>query len=263
LDAGILKEFLSFIRVRIAVGVSLLTLYGCILYGVPVDQIPIAMLSTFFSIASTYALNNLTDVNEDRINRKRINTFSESKTGLVTTALLGVLGLSTASLLGPLQLLAYLVLTVGLAAYSLLRIKRLLIVKNVYTSLFISFALVAGAASMYSERMPVDFVFMLAYTTIGTIVVDVRDIEGDRASKVFTIPVVFGEGAADALIYAGTVAQIAYLFLFNLSHFFITIPFSVLMLLLLSQRKFEQAHMTGTLALVLMIVYALYARAFV
>jgi len=255
-----LDELLSFMRLRIAVGVALLSLFGCLLYGLPLDPTLIAVAATFFTFASIYSLNNITDVEEDRVNRKRINHFSARRSGLVITAMLAALGLSAASLLHPYSFLAYLALAAASVVYSVLRVKKILIVKNVYTSLFIALAFVAGSLPLFDGRMLLDVVFIFVYTAIGTVLADTRDIEGDKANGVLTVPVVFGYDAAVSLIYAGTLAQMGFLFLFNLSHFFITIPFSLLMMYLLSKRNFERAHVTGTIALILMIAYAIYAK---
>jgi 4-hydroxybenzoate polyprenyltransferase len=175
-----------------ATGVALSTM---LLAGRPPEFLPlfIVFAATFF----VYSLNRLTDIEEDVKNVPGRALFTDrygrsfflAGVALYVAAVVGafVLGIPGAP---------FLFLPAGVAAlYSLFRVKRFLLVKNLIVG--VSWGIIPLGVGFYYgavfvPTILVPFGFFTVMLTVAAAVFDIKDIEGDKAEGIRTVPIVFG-----------------------------------------------------------------------
>ncbi|NJE06164.1 prenyltransferase [Thermococcus sp. M36] len=162
------------------------------------------LAATFFLIFSVYGLNKLTDLDEDEINNPERTGYIKRVSGvfrhavLVSFAVAVILGVLTSPWAAP--VIIFPIFSGVLYSVSLIpgypRLKDITGIKNVIIALtwangtaFLPY-LAAGAPELQRALMIYYFFFMKSM--INTILFDVRDIEGDRANGIKTIPVKLG-----------------------------------------------------------------------
>jgi len=180
-------------------------LVGVFYAGISLDTLLYAIIA-IISIASiaafSYGYNQLTDLEEDRINAPHRPLVTGELTVNECKVLLAILfGLSVFPLLITGRILAFLLMLVGPVfsgvVYSKWRVKGSLI-KPFFVAYGWSFVPIIAYSAVSNSLSPLFLIFvpfflilMFLTTTMG----DLRDVEGDKASQVRTLPVVFGAGA--------------------------------------------------------------------
>jgi 4-hydroxybenzoate polyprenyltransferase len=188
------------------------------LYGVGFDVS--LFLAGFLLIFAVYNINKLTDLNEDAINlpeRARfIEKYKHHMIFLIVLASLGALSLSllrTPYAMG----IALVPFCIGLM-YSVtianFRLKDVIGLKN--AAIAVSFAVCAAffplaIHSCDSVLVVLIFCFVFLKIFINTIVLDVRDIEGDSKNGVHTIPVRIGAERTRVMLLLLNVTLIVWL----------------------------------------------------
>lgn len=162
----------------------------------------IALISIASIAAFSYGYNQLTDLEEDRINAPHRPLVTGELSILECKALLSVLlFFSIIPLLIFGRYLALLLMLVGPVfsgvVYSRWRVKGL-IIKPFFVAYGWSFVPLIAYATVSNSLSPIFLVFipfflllMFLTTTMG----DLRDIDGDKANNVKTLPVLFGNNA--------------------------------------------------------------------
>lgn len=170
--------------------------YDTLIYSI------IALLSIAAIVAFSYGYNQLTDLDEDRINAPhRPLVTGELSVGECKVLLGTLLLLSVVPLLIFGRYLAFLLMLVGPVfsgiSYSKWRVKSTLI-KPFFVAYGWSFvpliaysAVTNSISSIFLILIPFFLILMFLTTTMG----DLRDVEGDKASNVRTLPIVFGTGS--------------------------------------------------------------------
>lgn len=190
-----LREFLSFIRIRICLYVASIGIVGHLLYN-PSSSIVPAALAAFFLAASVYSFNTVTDREEDRLNG-RVNSFAGN--GAAISFVLFFIGLSFSYAVSFQSFVVYIMASAAGLAYSALRLKRCFPFKNVYTIAVTLLAFLIGASS---DRVAIHHMALLsAIIASVSILGDMRDIEGDRKVGIKTVSSHFGEWWSRALVY--------------------------------------------------------------
>lgn len=179
------------------------------------------LLPLFIVFAATlfvYSLNRLTDIEEDVRNVPGRATFTNryGKLFFIAGVILYLAAVGGAFVLG-ISGAPFLVLPAVVAAlYSLFRVKQLLLVKNLIVG--ISWGIIPLGVGVYyrivfTPEILVSFGFFTVMLTVAAAVFDIKDIEGDRAEGIRTVPIVFGPRAtrigALAVTVAVTVAVVA------------------------------------------------------
>ena len=179
------------------------------------------LLPLFIVFAATlfvYSLNRLTDIEEDVRNVPGRATFTNryGKLFFIAGVILYLAAIGGAFVLG-ISGAPFLVLPVVVAVlYSLFRVKQLLLVKNLIVG--ISWGIIPMGVGVYyrivfTPEILVSFGFFTVMLTVAAAVFDIKDIEGDRAEGIRTVPIVFGPRAtrigALAVTVAVTVAVVA------------------------------------------------------
>jgi 4-hydroxybenzoate polyprenyltransferase len=160
-----------------------------------------------------FLLNDLWDRKIDRVNQSRHFENSQPRTlvagGLTTVACLG-LGIGMASHLGPMELRIAWLLAVGLAAYTIV-LRRYLLLPTLLASFLAASPLWAPLVLWPAEVRLMHWIFVMAMILLlagRETLMDVRDRKGDRFVRRNTLPIVFGSRiaafAAGTLIISGT-----------------------------------------------------------
>jgi 4-hydroxybenzoate polyprenyltransferase len=192
--AAVLVHSNLFISVA-ATGVALST---TLLAGHRPEFLPLFIV--FAATLFVYSLNRLTDIEEDLRNVPRRAAFIRryGRSFFLAGVLLYVLAVGGAFALG-IPGAPFLFLPVVVAAlYSLFRVKRILLVKNLIVGL--SWGAIPLGVGFYYEsvfvpEILVPFGFFTVMLTVAAAVFDIKDIEGDRAEGIRTVPIVFGPKA--------------------------------------------------------------------
>lgn len=219
-----LREAAGFIRPEVCAFASSLSALGCLMYG-QANALPYALASTFLGTAATYSFNNMKDHAEDRLNRGRVNRLSSGRAGYAYSAALYAAGLVLAAWLTALSAAIYTVAMAAGVAYSQFRLKRHLLVKNLYTGLGIPLIFLIGAGR-WGPDVAAAYALFSTFIFIGSVISDLRDYRGDKAAGVTTLPVRIGYDATRCLVLSLTAAFTAWAWADGLR---ILLPFTALM----------------------------------
>jgi 4-hydroxybenzoate polyprenyltransferase len=182
------------------------------LLGRPLDPVPLFIV--FAAALFVYSFNRVADLAEDEQNVPARAAFTR-RYGRVIFGL-GSLCYGLAILVAVLQglpLVEFLALPlVAAVSYSLGRLKRLLLVKNLLVGAAWA-AVPLGVGVYYGVLWTVEVwvlaVVVGAMLTAAAAVFDVKDLAGDRAAGIRTVPIVFGPSATRRLAAATAVAVAA------------------------------------------------------
>jgi 4-hydroxybenzoate polyprenyltransferase len=189
-----------------ATGVAVSTI---VLADLPFDIVPLFIV--FAVTLFVYSFNRLTDLAEDAQNVPTRASFVEQY-GTVLLAVGGVLYLAATALAVVRGIPGAPAMVVPLAVavlYSVVGVKRILLVKNLLVGL--SWGVIPLGVGVYYERLlSTDILFMFIFTTaaltIAAVVFDIKDIEGDRAEGISTVPLVVGVERTKQVAAIGSVA---------------------------------------------------------
>ena len=183
--------FISLAATSVALSTTLL---------VGLDPEPVPLFIVFSATLFVYSLNRITDIEEDRENVPGRAAFTEryGRELLAAGVALYLLAVGVGVALG-LPGAPFLALpAVAAACYSLFRVKRLLLVKNLIVG--VSWGIVPLGVGVYyrigvTTPVLVMSVVVTVMLTVAAAIFDIKDIEGDRAEGIRTAPIVFGPGA--------------------------------------------------------------------
>ncbi|QCS44288.1 UbiA family prenyltransferase [Natrinema versiforme] len=180
-------------------------------------ELPLEPLPVFIVFAATmfvYTVNRFTDLEEDEQNVPQRAAFTK-RYGRLWLALgigLYVAAIGVAVALG-LPGAAYMLLPLAVVLlYSVGGVKQIFLVKNLVVGLAWG-AIPLGVGYYYGELRSSEILFLFAYITtmitIAAAIFDVKDIEGDRAEGIPTVPNLFGPRWTRLLSLCSTVAVAA------------------------------------------------------
>jgi 4-hydroxybenzoate polyprenyltransferase len=198
-----IKEFVKFIRLETCIYVSCMGMSGYLLFNRPDLTLLILFLAIFSATAAAYAYNHLTDREEDAINDRRLNVFVTNGRGAGIVMLMFGIGAFFALFLPPFSFLLFLLNIPVIVAYSRLRVKKIFLLKNVYTGMTMSFTFIIGACinGTPSTDMAYVFLFVFFIGCIGNLIGDIRGYKGDLASGAKTLPVRIGIGTSKRFVH--------------------------------------------------------------
>lgn len=250
------KQILDFIRIKICIYAIFLAMAGYLLFNQPQINAIYVIFSAFFGCGAVYAYNNITDKEEDGINRNKVNFLVSSRSGY---ALVTAFFLISLFLAYNLSLLSFVFVSLGLFAgilYSFLKIKRrYILVKNIYTALCVNHAFLLGA-SAGGVLTPEIFLLYLLFSFlifISSIVSDMRDYIGDRITGAKTLPTRFGYDKSR--YFVGFLLAVYSVSLLVFTSIIMLLPFTVLMLLAIKQDKPSVAHSLSGCSLIFLTLW--------
>jgi 4-hydroxybenzoate polyprenyltransferase len=187
-----------------------------IMLGLPMRHTPALIL--FLVTFAVYNLNRLTDTNEDQTNHPERVKFIRAHLGflllLSATAYVAAMILSyrkggyvwAIALVPFVSVLAYSLPLIPTGRGRLIRIKELFLIKNLFVTTAWS-ATVTFLPVACSDRLPMTsshwlFAFFCSRGFISTVTFDLRDIAGDAAQRIRSIPVVMGYERSRQLLRA-------------------------------------------------------------
>ena len=207
---------------------------------------PLALAIVFAATFFVYSLNRLTDIEEDFRNVPDRAAFTD-RYGVpffVAGVALYLGAIAAAFRLGIAGAPFLLLPAVVAGLYSLARVKRILLIKNLIVGL--SWGIIPLGVGVYygvvrSPEILVSFGFFTVTLTVAAAVFDIKDIDGDRAAGIRTVPTAFGPRvtrlgalavtvtvaiATVALVVTGTVPRRFLVFLGFLAYVAGYIPFA-------------------------------------
>ena len=238
-----MSDLTEFIRLKIAIFTSFFAMSGFLLFNPLSLDIVFVALAAFFACAGAASYNNITDVEEDKINRKMANPFAYSPKGKIITTISILLGSLFSSMFSFFSLVSYLAVISVLLIYSVVRIKRYTLIKNIYTAFGNSLVFFIGVGKFIDTSFPY-YMFISAFVFIGSILSDLRDVKGDKIANIRTLPVVFGCGFTKKLVYALSIVFSILLINSGIQELLILLPFALLIVPLVSKDKIKIAHMS-------------------
>ncbi|WP_436903034.1 UbiA family prenyltransferase [Halovenus halobia] len=180
-----------------------------VLADLPIEPVPLFIV--FAATLFVYSFNRLTDLAEDAQNVPNRAAFVE-RYGTVLLAIGGVLYLLAIAIALVTEIPAVPAMVAPLAVavlYSVVGVKRILLVKNLLVGLSWG-AIPLGVGVYYGHLFTLDILFTSAFITaaltIAAVVFDIKDIEGDRAEGIATVPLVVGVERTKQVAAVGSVA---------------------------------------------------------
>lgn len=249
-----IKDFLEFTRFKLCILCPFLAMSGYLLFNELSANIVFVSLSSFFVCMGAYSINNIVDVKEDFINRKKINPFASKLEGKIISGLAFSLGLYFCSFLSYVSVMFYVIAVFTSITYSVFVLKKYLFMKNLYTGFGVAQVFLIGAfASTSPSQAFLYYAIISLFILIGSMISDIRDYEGDKASGFKTLPVYLGCGLTKKLILS---LILIYMFIITLAfpEFMILLPFLALKFLFLYKNRISFAHLSGTLAFIFLSV---------
>ncbi|MCK4634369.1 MAG: UbiA prenyltransferase family protein [Candidatus Aenigmarchaeota archaeon] len=234
-----ISDFLGFIRFRICIFVTCIGIIGYLLFNPLSTNLFFVTLTCFFAVAGSYAYNNMTDKEEDLINRKELNSFVLDKRSYLVIIVLFSLGFFFSTFLSFYSLIFCLLGIVISFAYSFFKLKKHFLVKNFYTGFGATLVFLLGATYLTSEIIEY-YILLSFFIFIGSAISDLRDYDGDAANNIRTLPVYLGYDAGKKIIFV-LLSIFSFLILF-FSGFIVFLPFTMVMLYFLLKNKPTLAH---------------------
>jgi 4-hydroxybenzoate polyprenyltransferase len=202
-----LLELLTSTSIFLALNASIVAAFSSLLYGLEVK--PTILLIAFLATFSVYNMNRATDGAEDSINRPRAASRSPLFF-LVPSMIASALCLLLSASVGAQALTVIITSFTASILYSFKlspstpRLKEILGLKSVLVAFswgFTGALLPASCQAVDAVKMVLAFTYIFIQILVNTILCDVRDMEGDRASGVNTLPIALGLDATRKLLF--------------------------------------------------------------
>jgi 4-hydroxybenzoate polyprenyltransferase len=176
----------------------LVAAFSSILYGIELN--PVILSIAFLATFAVYNMNRATDKAEDSINRPE-EASRGTHVSLLISITASVACLFLCASIGTQALLVVTIAFIASIAYSVKlfpsvpRLKEVVGVKSVLVALIWGFTGAVLPASVHAVD-PIKtisaFIYISIQLLVNTILCDVCDLDGDRASGVMTLPIVLG-----------------------------------------------------------------------
>ncbi|WP_226011752.1 UbiA family prenyltransferase [Halomicrobium salinisoli] len=199
-------------NVFVSIAAASVAVSTMLLVGYPLRPGPVCIV--FAVTMFVYSLNRITDVEEDERNVPQRAAFTRryGRALLVLSVCAYAVAVAVALARGlPRVEFMALPLVVG-ALYSLFRVKRLFLVKNLLVGA--SWGVIPlGVCVYFGGDWTVEVAFLAGYVfvmlAVAAVVFDVKDIDGDQKRGIRTVPTEFGPRATRAVAGVVTVAAAA------------------------------------------------------
>jgi len=187
--------FLVHSNLLISLSATSVALSTMLLADLAVD--PAALFIVFAVTLFVYSFNRLTDIAEDEQNvPDRASFVRQYGVWLLAIGALLYLAATAVAIVRGIPGAPAMIVPLGVAVlYSVVGLKRILLVKNLLVGL--SWGLIPlGVGVYYGVLRSVDILFLFGFITaaltIAAVVFDIKDIAGDRAEGIKSVPVVAG-----------------------------------------------------------------------
>ena len=242
-----LNDLFEFMRVKLCVFSMFIGSAGFLIFNELSFDIVYVMMVSFFTCTGTYAFNNMKDIKEDEINRNKISSFvTERYKGYLVVFLCFMFGFVFSLFLPIFCFLFFVTSTITGIAYSMVKVKRYFLLKNLYTGFGLPQLFLLG--SMQINKDVVFYYFLISlFLFISSLISDLRDFIGDRIAGIRTIPVRFGYKNTNIVI----LALLTLFFVLIIQTLFFPLSFFVMIMIVsLIRNKPKLAHLIGGTSLV-------------
>jgi len=235
-------EFLDFIRVKICLFCVFIAISGFLLFNKISINLIFVILSVFFLCASVCAYNNITDKEEDSINKKRVNPLTFTKKGFFIVIFCFIVGLISTLVLSLTSTIVYLSSSFIGFTYSIFKLKQYPVLKNLYSGFSWSLSFLFGTSLNFNYISFVYYIIITLFIFVSSILSDLRDFKGDRIYKILTIPVSIGYNKSKKMIYLLYTMFSFFILLGKFNEFLVFIPFCLSIIILVNKNKIKLAH---------------------
>lgn len=243
-----LNDFLRYIRFNLCLFSVFIAVSGYLVHNAPSKDMLFVALTSFFLCAGAYSYNNITDQKEDIVNRGKANPFASSAEGKVIVFLAFFFGFLSSFFLTPLSILFSAINVLTSLAYSAFRIKKHLLIKNIYSGFGVAQVFLIGAAAFSITKEILFFYFLISFfIMVESIISDLRDYKGDKVSGIDTIPVSLGYDKTRHLVILLLAAYLIPISLY--AKLAVLLPFVFLMLFAVARNNPALAHSFGSFSL--------------
>jgi len=237
-----IKNLLDFLRLKICFYMCAMGVCGFLMFN-PIDiRLAFVALTSFFGGAGAYAYNNLTDEEEDLINRRNINPLVLNGTGKFVVFICFMLGIFFSWFLSPFSVLLSISAVFVSMSYSAFKVKRIFLLKNLYTCFSIGMLFLIGSININGEVITY-YMLLSFFTSIISMISDLRDYEGDKHSNFNTVPVFLGYDRARKFIFILLLTFSTTIIIF--SRLLILMPYVFFMLYFIWKDRPKLAHAYG------------------
>ncbi|MCK4554967.1 MAG: UbiA family prenyltransferase [Candidatus Aenigmarchaeota archaeon] len=241
-----LSDLLKYIRLDLCIFSTFIASSGYLLNNPLSNKLFFVILSSFFLCAGAYSYNNQKDKEEDLVNRKKSNPYTEISFGKIITLVVFLFGFISCFFLSYFSVMFYIVATITSLIYSKFKMKKYLLVKNIYTGFGVTQVFLIGAAnSSITTQIIIYYVVLSVFIMIESIISDLRDYKGDKKMNIRTLPVCFGYDYTKKMLLSVLVSYALFVFFLKL---FVLVPFIILMSLYLYKNRVCAAHFVGSLS---------------
>lgn len=212
------SAFLHVLRYPAALTLACIALVGVFLHPEAFEWTTAVLAGSVMALlySSVYLYNYFTDVEEDRINDKYNpvldDTYRRVLSAYIPAAVVAALAVSFAYLgTIPLAIAVYYLLLGFAYSTPPIRLKERFLVKNVAITAMMAPMLFVMVGSLTDAIAFLDVVvagYFGVFAFLGSVISDLRDVEGDRRAGVRTIPVVLGVRGTGHVFLALTVLQV-------------------------------------------------------
>ncbi|MCP4632478.1 MAG: UbiA family prenyltransferase [candidate division Zixibacteria bacterium] len=226
----------------------------------------IASIAAFFFAGFANTVNDIADIEIDKINRPSRPLpaeFLSRKQAVVEAIILCVIALGFSLVLGTGTIIVALIALPGMVAYSLW-LKRTVLFGNILVSFIAALAFIYGGAA-FGKITPVVFPAVMAFLLhlAREIIKDIEDVRGDKKLGAQTLPIVKGERisrlTAAAILLVLVITTILPLLsgFYRLAYFLLIIPVDLIVIAIIYELIFVKDINAGRLSLYLKIAMPL------
>jgi geranylgeranylglycerol-phosphate geranylgeranyltransferase len=246
------REFVKFIRAETCLAVSAMAACGYLLFNPVNSGLLFLVMAVFLSTAAAYAYNHITDIEEDRINDRKLNFFVTSGNGMKMVAAMITAGAASALLLPLHSFFLFLVSIPVIMAYSTFRVKKIFLAKNLYTGLTMGLVFLIGVSASGIISADILYIFFAVFFVgfTGNMIGDVRGYEGDFASGAKTLPVMIGVDSSKRLIHFILLGLSIHILLYGYYLLYPIVPFTFLVSFFLAAGRQKPARYSAIISFI-------------
>ena len=238
-----LVQLLEFIRLRVCIYGSFIAMSAFVIFNKISLSILLVGLGSFLISATTYSYNMMRDKEEDLINYGKLNLFVRNNKGKLIVLFCFLTALIVSFFLSFLAFLIALVLMLFNIFYSFFRLKKVFILKNIFTAAMSAPLFFYGTTSSFLTLEIVLYcIALFFFVLIASLVGDLRDYAGDKKANLKTFATITSYSLTKKVSYSLIFGFISFAYLFNLSAFYVLFPFLISVFLLLLFDKIKFAH---------------------
>jgi 4-hydroxybenzoate polyprenyltransferase len=243
---SISKELFEFIRLKLCIFASFLAMSGYLFFNPLNLNLIFVMIASFFVVMGGYTYNNITDKEEDLINRKKVNKFATNNKSYLIVVFSFLIASFFSLFLSFYSIFFTMLGIISCTIYSLFRIKKYFLLKNIYTGFSVAQVFLLGANNITIEIF-LHYLLISFFIFISSIISDLRDYKGDKISSIKTLPVFLGYDKTRKIVF---ILLVFFSFLIIHSQFIILLPFSFVVLFFVYKNLPKNAHFLSGISLV-------------